>query len=219
MRSIVELTGCANRHLETYCSPASGFGWPDYDVDPAPGRLVPGDLLAPAWLSYPIRTKYLQEMSADNGNAYHRLRKAMANVVELAGDDESFLALDEIALTTGKGDKAAAGWVAFWDAWNQVSEVKGLTSVALTKILHRKLPELIPILDSLVSGFYGLSNRSERCGVHTMVALHQDLTTHRDLVEGWVSQRVLSEGDPRMSLLRAVDVVIWVHERTGCSAS
>ncbi len=74
-RSIIELTGCAAGHLEAYCSPSSGFGWPDYDTDPAPGRLVPGDLLAPAWLSYPIPTKYLQLMSASDGNAYDRLRK------------------------------------------------------------------------------------------------------------------------------------------------
>lgn len=92
-RSVLELRDCAGRHLEEYCASSSAFGWPDYDTDPARGRLVPGDLLAPAWLSYAIPAKYLQLMSADDGNAYNRLRKAVADVVEITAEDESFLAL------------------------------------------------------------------------------------------------------------------------------
>jgi len=166
-------------------------------------------------LSYPIPTKYLQSMSASDGNAYHQLRKAIAEVVEVAAADESFLELDEVALMTGTGGTATPGWVAFWKAWNQVGETTGLTSVALTKILHRKVPSLIPILDSLVSGFYGISNHSDRRGVHTMLALHRDLTAHRDLAEGWASQWALEDGRP-MTLLRAVDIVVWTHQSTGC---
>lgn len=105
--------------------------------------------------------------------------------------------------------------MAFWNAWNQVGETKGLTLVALTKVLHRKVPELIPILDSLVSSFYGISSHSKRRGVHTMVALHRDLTAHRVLVEGWAKQWVLEDGRP-MTLLRAADIVIWTHQSTGC---
>lgn len=82
-RSVLELAGCASSHLEEYCLPSSAFGWPDYDIDPAHGRLVPGDLLAPAWLSYSIPPKYLQPMSADDGNAYASLREAISGVVEI----------------------------------------------------------------------------------------------------------------------------------------
>lgn len=217
-RSVVELAHCASSHLEKYCSPLSRFGWPDYDIDPAPGRLVPGDLLAPAWLSYPIPPRYLQYMSANDGNAYRRLRDAMADVVETATGDESFLDLDEAAITTGVGEKATSGWKAFWNAWNQVGQTKGVTSVALTKILHRKVPELIPILDSLVSGFYGISNHSRERGVRTMLALHRDLLANHEIVDGW-RNRLATENVPTMSLLRAVDIVIWTHQYTDCSGN
>ncbi len=216
-RSVVDLAGCASDHIAEYCSPSLKFGWPDYDTDPAPGRLVPGDLLAPAWLSYPIPTKYLQCMSADDDNPYHRLRDAIGEVVETTGEDESFLDLDEEALRTGAGERATPGWVAFWNAWIQLGETTGLTSVALTKILHRKVPELIPILDSLVTGFYGVSNHSKNRGVHTMVAMHRDLMENRVLVDGWASQVSLEDGRP-MTVLRAADIVIWTHQSTGCPA-
>lgn len=201
------------RKIEEYCSDENGYAWPLYDDDPSPYTLSGPDLTAPALLSYPIRGTYLNEMGC-KGSPYWVLTKTM----------EEFLASDTRSEFAGLGNEIISGlidhrvgetvkgpkdWQALIGCLDAVSACNGLTSVAVTKILHRKRPTLVPINDSRVRNFYGVSHSYARL----FVAIHQDLcrpgtVEHLDSLRNGRQTPSGSE----MTRLRALDILIWMHE-------
>jgi hypothetical protein len=98
--------------------------------------------------------------------------------------------------------------------------VPGLKAVAVTKILHRKRPNLVPIFDAQVyesyigsrppAGAYGEAPR------RLWPLLQADLRAHRS----WLSDLAAPVRTPdarSLSVLRAADISIWEHMVTGCT--
>ncbi|MGD9753195.1 MAG: DUF6308 family protein [Acidimicrobiia bacterium] len=202
----MDLAENAERYLRSYCDPTSRYAWPAYDLDANPGRLVPTDLLSPALLSYPIRGKYLQQMlqepaPGEGRNPYaelvHRLQVA---ATDAAARHLAFHEIDPDRLN----DRSLAGWGLVLVAVDATRHCSGLSSVAVTKILHRKLPDLVPIRDSRLERFYGATGPTDLFG-----RIHRDLHRHGDLLDLLRAPYRLPDGR-QQSRLRALDIVFWM---------
>ena len=84
-------------------------------------------------------------------------------------------------------------------------ECPGLTSVAVSKILHRKRPALVPIVDSRVRSFYGAEGKDY---VSLFERIHGDINMHQAALDRW-REPYFVDGRP-MSRLRTLDIVIWM---------
>lgn len=202
-RSIVDLSDFAGSFLADYCDPASRYAWPHYDTDRCPEELLAIDLLAPAFLSYPIRRDYFEPMlqTEVEGNCYAELFHAMRAVVAATDREvDTFEALwspEETAAGDSKWSLVLRAVEASW-------KCRGLTSVAVTKILHRKRPHLVPLVDSRVREFYGVDSTAD-----LMARIHADVSQHGSDLRSWAEPYQLPTGQP-MSPLRALDIVIWM---------
>jgi hypothetical protein len=206
--------------LERYVSDFENFGWPLYDQDPTPSTLVGVDLASPALLSYPIKSKYLNEMGhqtreGETLNEYNVLLRAMTAFVE-TGSNEKFWEVPFSAVSAlstreagdeVQGSPGLAQLVACFDA---AQNCKGLGSVAVTKILHRKRPDLVPINDSRVRKFYGVKRNSY---APLFAAIHNDLQDEETfkMLQDLASPYTGLDGR-KMSILRALDIVIWMKQ-------
>lgn len=75
-----------------------------------------------------------------------------------------------------------------------------------SKIMARRLPRLIPINDSVVGPLMGLNTSDSQWRVW-----HTALSDGTGLPEPLRTIREISGVDPRISELRAMDVVLWMH--------
>jgi hypothetical protein len=202
--SVGDLIGCAARHIEEYCADLS-YAWPAYDEDPHPTRLTALDLLAPELLSAGVSWREALPMANHANNEYGQLWDAMCAVVEDgAAHKVVFEDIDNL-----DGDKS---WAHVRHAFVCCQDTAAIKTTKVSKILHRKLPQLVPINDRLVRRFYGVSNG------HTWSLwprLHDDINRHRDLIDGLRAGRSTPGGRP-MTRLRCADIVVWMHERSGC---
>ena len=82
----------------------------------------------------------------------------------------------------------------------------------VSKMLHRKQPTFIPIIDSKLVSFYGLS-RSQPSKYWT--ALQSDYRANRAFLNRLGNGVITSEGKS-ISSLRVADIVIWEHIVTSC---
>lgn len=195
----------SERLLATYVDPSNSFAWPLYDLDFAPDQLTGADLAAPALLSYPVKGDYLNAMGR-NDSPYHELVRRMQLVLDAA--PQEFWAVPRLRLegVEARGrhdvgiDDAFGRLIACFD---QVGECQGLTSVFVTKVLHRKRPALVPINDSRLRDFYGVEHRY----APLLVAVHDDVAAHLDLLVELGGRHT-----PNIAPLRVLDIVIWMHQ-------
>jgi hypothetical protein len=163
-RSITEIPN-PQELLDTYCSPNERYAWPLYDEDPSPGTLCGVDLSAPAFLNYPIPGDLLDEMGCA-ASPCAKLVTMIREFVELRGTTR-FPTLNIAAIEAlGRRERDAAvngpeDWQALVRCLDAVQDLDRLTSVAVTKILHRKRPDLVPINDSFVGEFYTCKRSSK----------------------------------------------------------
>lgn len=85
----------------------------------------------------------------------------------------------------------------------------GIGATTASKLMARKRPGLIPIYDSVVAGLTGFNNSDG-----TWRAWHHAFATDRDLVRRLESLRSTT-GLHGLSLLRILDVVLWMHGSQG----
>jgi hypothetical protein len=206
--------------LGTYVSDFEKYGWPLYDQDPSPSTLVGVDLASPALLSYPIKSKYLNEMGrqtreGQEPNDYNMLFKAMVEFVNTESAEKFWeVPRSAIAALAGRqsgatveGPPVFAKLIACLDA---AQPCTGIRSVAVTKILHRKRPDLVPINDSRVRKFYGVKRNSY---APLFAAIHNDLQDEETfkMLQDLASPYTGLDGR-KMSILRALDIVIWMKK-------
>ena len=198
--------------IERYCSPTSGYAWPAYDIDHNPGILTATDLLSPALLSYPIKSKYLNEMLREpaknerpGSNSYFDLRIALERFVISTAESQN--TLEQLHLTESETSQE---WQSFKVALDLSKTTKGLTTVAVTKILHRKRPSLVPLVDSRIRAFFGRRKNEDDQLFHDI----QDFVkTHEVKLDEWREPYSLPNGQP-MSRLRVLDIAIWMQSES-----
>jgi uncharacterized protein DUF6308 len=210
-RSIAELASCAPRHLREYTDPNGPYAFGTYDVQGDPDRLEALDCLAPALLG----------VNVSGGSVIEMHRQGTSGAV-LLGAMRQVLADPQCATTDFVGAALggrALGLVA--DAIRTSKDVHGVKAVTVTKILHRKRPNLVPIIDRFVYGFYTgqvLPGSPYDTSVRRFWAdLQPELRANTDWLTELASSFTTPDGRP-LGLLRAADIVVWHHFYTGCDA-
>jgi Family of unknown function (DUF6308) len=182
--------------LLDYLDARNGYAFPAYDrlVTNGSAALVDGDLLAPTLLGAhvdPGRFALLQEMLP-------RLT-GVADLPDVALGDADDTELDAVAeLFAVLDEPRYAG--------------KGVRGTILSKVLHRKRPDLVPIYDSRIFEAYtapgGISRTRHRTWVEFMALLcrqmRDDLRAEADAFDALeaVSGRAVSR-------LRMLDILVW----------
>lgn len=198
-KGLADLRKNAPARLATYIDPSSHYAFHTYDCLGDPSQpLSPADVLMANLLS--LRLSWLEVIPLfSTGPAdedAHKLRFALdAALVTLRDaarfeDHASLEALEETIVPLARANFAADA-VPLW------------TYVTVSKVLHRRLPQIVPILDSRVRDFYG-ARKPERL----RAALWEDVSENRD----WLSQEAARHHTPDgrgMTVLRCADILIW----------
>ena len=171
--------------------------------------LTATDLLSPALLSYPIKSKYLNEMLREptederpGSNSYFDLRIALERfVVSTAESQNTF---EQLHLAESE---ASQEWQLFKAAIDLSKRTKGLTTVAVTKILHRKRPSLVPLVDRRIRAFF---DRRKNEDDQLFQDIQNFVNSHEVKLDEWRKPYSLPNGQP-MSRLRVLDIAIWMQ--------
>lgn len=206
-----DLRACAVKHLDDYTDPAMDYAFTTYDHQGDPARLAPMDFLAPVLLSVPMQPAWVRELFKPTG-PWSALRAAMQAVL----DDKDCWNTDFIDLDL----QHSSAWRRVDEAVFASGQVKHYRGVAVTKALHRKRPDLVPILDGLVYGFY--MGKSMRRGPYDETprgfwpVLQRELDANRDWLAKVAAGRETPDHRP-LSLLRTADIIVWTHVKTQCT--
>jgi len=211
MASIAYVKNCAEKHLHDYVG-SNTRSFDTYDREGDPSVFGPLDALAPALLDARLGPKEVNLMfSGDTEDPYNKLRVAIKKCLQ---------ELTSIATQSGEAlDFANADLSGESGPWSFVKacyiaseSTRNIKASKVSKMLHRKQPTFIPIIDSRLRSFYGLSKSPPS---KYWSALQTDFRANRDLLDQLGKGVVTSEGKP-ISSLRVADIVIWEHVITGC---
>lgn len=203
MPPFTELATCAEYHLDAYCNNrGSRFAWVTYDGPGDPGILSPADVLATGFVNVPIGKRQVWEMFGAN-NEYGVLRRLIQAVL----DQTSYAApvLEELSLGSGPE------WAAIEAAMLCTDTTARFTPTVVSKILHRKRPNLMPMMDRHVFDAYAEGTKDWR---ETMLRLQGDLREHSEALDRLRAPYQSPDGRP-MTRLRALDIVVWHHAHAG----
>lgn len=197
--SIRDLEPCAAAHLRSYTAPDGPRAFRTYDRMGATDRLDPVDLLAPALLDAPLRGRHVIEMYWPRG-PYRTLFDAMSAVL-----------MDRAAATARFEDQdldsRQGPWGLVRDALIASDSTHGIKASKVTKILHRKRPRLVPIFDSRVARYYGVSARQSR---RLWPILKREILAHGSWLKALGDPHPTIDGLP-LAPLRVLDIVVWEH--------
>jgi len=190
--------------LLDYVNPTSGYAFANYDTLVTNGSplLVDGDLLAPSLLDAPVdsaRFSVLHRM-------YPTLRDRLAALPGVALEDA-----DDAAI------RAVAGCFDLLD--DRVYERQGVRGTIVSKVLHRKRPDLVPLYDSRIFAAHtapgAIPRSSDRTWVDFMVLFCRQL---RDDIRGnhaefLALQEAAADTGATVTLLRIHDILVWMSTR------
>lgn len=195
MSSVRDLVDCAGGHLAHYIDPTHARAFATYDRVGDPDRLEPTDLLAPALLDAAVHGHDVIRMYQPTG-PHPRLREALEAVI--ADREAATARFEEQQL-----DAASGPWALVEAALVASDEAKGFRAAKVTKILHRKRPQLVPIFDSRVAEFYGVATHQPW---KLWPVLQEEVRAHGDwLQELGAAYRTVE--DRPLSSLRVLDIV------------
>ena len=212
MASITHLERCAAVHLDHFVNPRGPRSFATYDRQGDASVFGPLDALAPALLDAPLKREEVNQMFSDvEENSYNKLRVAIQNCLK---------ELANLSANCGHVlDFAKADFLSSNSSWNFVKacyiasdNTKGIKASKVSKMLHRKQPTFIPIIDSKLVSFYGLTMREPR---KYWSALQTDFRANQEFLNELGKGVITSEGK-QISSLRVADIVIWEHIVTGC---
>ena len=142
--------------LGDYLNPTYGYAWPSYDTLETNGSsaLVTGDLLAPALL----------EAHVDSAR--------FGVLVEMLPQLEAVRDLPKCGLADASDADITAVAALFAVLDSEQYRRRGVRGTIVSKVLHRKRPDLVPLYDSRIDAGYRASGRithdPHRSWVHTM---------------------------------------------------
>jgi hypothetical protein len=184
-----------------YLDPSGGYAWPAYDTLVTNGavELVGADLLAPVLLGAHIdvpRFKLLVDLLPELA--------AVSELPQVALQDASDADIDAVAALFAVVDR-------------EVYRRRGVKGTILSKVLHRKRPDLVPLYDSRIYAAYtaeGAIHREAHREWRSFMAL---LLRHMrdDLQSEAVALSVLqdtarAERGAELTPLRILDILIWM---------
>lgn len=205
---MVELRGCARAHLDRYTDRNGPRAFWTYDRGDGGLELTPLDCLAPNLLSMRVDYRLVVPLFASEGDSSDLLA-AMNSLLLMDGVSEARFLEQDLSADDGH-------WGAVRSVLRATEPVTGLSAVWATKVLHRKLPNLVPVYDGKVYEFYfGTKPSGRRAPGRFFSALHSDLLSSEPWLAELVSTYWTADRRP-LSVLRAADIVIWEHCVGGC---
>ena len=205
MPTLAELTLCAAGHFNDYTNLAGTRAFSCYDRQGDSHVLEPVDFLAPALLDAPVRGEHVRSLFLASG-VYRDLHDAMDTL--LADEAASVAQFRDQDLTAGTGP-----WNLVLDALKASDRTPYIKASKVTKILHRKRPALVPIFDSRVAGFYGLTPREPW---DFWPVIQGELRQHGKWLRQLTKDTLTPDGRS-VTELRALDIVIWEHVTSRCT--
>jgi hypothetical protein len=179
-------------HFETM-GRSSADDW----LDPSPNRLTIEDVLAPALLSVPIPPL------------------TMVALLEMNTGDLPDL-LNEIPVDVDLSDALPAErpWEGYWracaDVWNRLIVIDEIGPTSASKLLSRKRPRLLPVIDSRVRDLLEIGRHDNEWSIIQAVASAHAEALRSILKEvhraPWGDTRVFA-----LTPLRLLDVLIWME--------
>ncbi|MEV7571513.1 DUF6308 family protein [Pseudarthrobacter sp. NPDC089323] len=167
----------------------------------APNAITADDLLAVACLSKHVPARAALGILGENSR----------EIGALLGYIPPVLSLEDIPFE--KHDQYFGDGTPSLRLWRLLRRDKstrwGIGATTASKLMARKRPGLIPIYDSVVSGLTGFDNSDG-----TWRAWHHAFATDDELGERLKSLR-MAVGLHGISLLRVLDVVLWMHGSQG----
>ena len=205
MHSIAELRDTSRAKMDAYTDPSGLFSFATYDASPTnhSDRLRPEDILAANLLSLRLSWREVIPLFAEGDGAPQRLRTLLdAAMVSARSIDRPFEAFKSLAALDAALVPLAAANAA-------TADVAGWTAVTVSKVLHRHAPNIVPIVDSRVLGFYGLRRPGQAKDLRHR--LWQDIQSNQGWLGDLAADYRTPDGRP-LSVLRLVDILIWTPE-------
>ncbi|WP_426303158.1 DUF6308 family protein [Arthrobacter sp. R-11] len=162
--------------------------------------LSPSDVLMANLLSLRLSAPDVIPLFNDGDGPAQRLRNAIDQALVELRDVDSFESYPDISRLEEATESLAA-------ANRAALEVKGWTAVTVSKVLHRRRPHIVPLIDSRVFSFYGTKYPSE-----VRACLWEDIRANTDWLTPLAAATVTPDGE-QLTLLRLADILIWTPER------
>ncbi len=200
LRSLAELHDSAEATLEKYTSTNNWYAFNVYDVlgDPV-APLAPADVLMANLLSLKLSAAEVIPLFSGGQEPALKLRLALDEALTAFRDAPAFESFSDIdSLEAFVSPLAAANTAAI--------EVPQWTAVTVSKVLHRRVPQIVPIVDSRVRNFYGV-----RSPAKVRHALWADIRKEISWLAPLAASQMTSDGRP-LSVLRLADILIWMAE-------
>lgn len=158
----------ARQVIAAYCDPKGNYAYRTYDRVTGDGPLTPEDVLMANLLSLRLSWQDVIPLFAEGTGTAAQLRRSLNRALRLLAqvpafeDHESVDALEETARSLAAANLSA-------------TKVSGWTEVTVSKVLHRRRPHIVPIIDSRVRSFYGTRKpaqlRAAFVGGHTRTGI------------------------------------------------
>ncbi|SKB54597.1 hypothetical protein SAMN05660473_01281 [Arthrobacter sp. 49Tsu3.1M3] len=190
----------ARAKLETYTDPANHYSFRTYDrQSEVDAPLTAADVLSANLLSLKLGWRDAIPMFADGDGPEQRLRVALDAALEELRDAKAFESYESV--------EALEQAVVSLSAANAATEgVNNWTPVTVSKVLHRRRPQIVPLNDSIVRKFYDVTMEQSAT---LRASLWHDVRDNEDWLGPLASTTTTSDGR-QLSLLRLADILIWM---------
>ena len=185
--------------LLDYLDPRNGYAYPSYDtlVTNGSSQLVDGDLLAPAL------------MGVDLDRARFRLLRDMLPALEAVAD------LPPVALQDADDDHVlcVAGIFGMLDEPRYAG--RGVRGTIVSKVLHRKRPDLVPLYDSRIFEAYtapgAIPRATDRSWQQFMALLCMQMRAdlRAEAAAFAELEKLAADQEAPVTQLRILDILVW----------
>ena len=185
--------------LLDYLDPRNGYAYPSYDtlVTNGSSQLVDGDLLAPAL------------MGVDLDRARFRLLRDMLPALEAVAD------LPPVALQDADDDHVlcVAGIFGMLDEPRYAG--RGVRGTIVSKVLHRKRPDLVPLYDSRIFEAYtapgAIPRATDRSWQQFMALLCMQMRADLRAESAAFAEleKLAADQEAPVTQLRILDILVW----------
>lgn len=189
----------ANDKLDRYTSTTGGYAFNTYDVQgPVDAALTAADVLMANLLSLQLSARdVIPLFTEDNEPAQHlrvMLDRALVDLRDVPPfESHEDLSTLELSLESLAAANTAARPVKWW------------TSVTVSKVLHRRRPHIVPLIDSRIRAFYGTKSPEP-----LRAALWEDIRENSSWLAPLAATKTTPDGRP-LSILRLADILIWMQ--------
>lgn len=196
-RSLGSLKGSAQEKLERYTSQTLGYAFNTYDcLGEVNTPISPADVLMANLLSLKLSAPDVIPLFAEGNGPAQRLRKALDKALIDLRDADNLESYEHVSQLECAVESLAA-------ANSAALDVRGWTAITVSKVLHRRRPHIVPLIDSRVYDFYGTKYPAE-----VRASLREDIRANSHWLTDLAGTTVTPDGRP-LSPLRLADILIW----------